>query len=462
MTVSEKLSSYAAGLRYEDLSEEVKHAAKRLLLDTLGFTIAAYPYEAGKITRSILGELGGPEEATIIGSGIKTSCLNAILVNGAMARYHDFHNMYISPNGPSAASLHIPAILAVGERERVTGKDLLTAIFLNYELTGRIVDAPTSSRHNLPAGRTGWHSSTLTPYVVPLVVGKLLGMSENQMANAMGIAGFRSGALMVIDAEGEEYNQARNIAWALASQTGYLAALLARKGFTGPLGVIDGNHGYMQDMHGNEYDVKQLIDGGETPKILLTSFKSHCACSAGVTVIDAALLLAKEHKIQPEEVEKIQIYARKRSVQHVGDPTKRFPTNQEAAGHSLYFLVSMAIIEGVVGPEQVSGLKLKDPKVRALSEKVSIDADPELDKVREGNLARVEITTKQGKKYSQSVQFQKGHYKQNPFTDQDIVDKFRVCTSRFFSEEEIDKIIDTVNNLEKIVDARELMKLLII
>lgn len=121
--------------------------------------------------------------------------------------------------------------------------------------------------------------------------------------------------------------------------------------------------------------------------------------------------------------------------------------------------MSTAIIDGVVGPDQFSIQKLADPKVHALIEKVTIDQDPELEKVR--GATRVEIWTKQGKKYSQMLQFKNGRYK-DPFTDQDIEDKFRLCTSKFLSEEEIREIVDTVYRLEKIADVRELMERLVI
>ena len=151
-----------------------------------------------------------------------------------MARYHDLHNLYLSSTGgTSAPSMDIPAILAVGEKERVKGRDLMTAIFLDFELTGRFVDC-LKARSIM---NRGFHFSLLSNFVMALVAGRLLGLNDKQMANAMGIAGSQGIALRILDAEGEQYDQTRNIAWGLASQRGYLAALLARRGFIGPLRV---------------------------------------------------------------------------------------------------------------------------------------------------------------------------------------------------------------------------------
>lgn len=125
ITIAREICKYALGLRFEDLPKEVIHEAKRAVLDTLGCAIGAYQGDASKIIRSLVKELGGPKESTVIGSGLRTSCLNATLANGVMVRYLDFSDAYQVNCGPLTSGGHpgevIPAALALGEREHSSG-----------------------------------------------------------------------------------------------------------------------------------------------------------------------------------------------------------------------------------------------------------------------------------------------------------------------------------------------------
>jgi len=142
-------------LKFDDLPKEVVHEAKRAVLDALGCGIGGYPSKASKIIQSLSKELGGPKESTIIGSGARTSCLNAILANGVMVRYLDFNDTYFITEGIHVLGGHpsdlIPAVLALGEREKSKGQDVITAIVVGYELSARFIDASVVPlRRSLP------------------------------------------------------------------------------------------------------------------------------------------------------------------------------------------------------------------------------------------------------------------------------------------------------------------------
>ncbi len=130
MSISRELAQYASRLTFDDLPEEVVHEAKRAVLDTLGCAIGGYPSEASKIIQDLIKDLGGAEESTVFGSGLKTSCLNAILANGIMVRFLDFNDTYIVPVGDELSGGHpseiIPAALALGEREHTSGRNVIT------------------------------------------------------------------------------------------------------------------------------------------------------------------------------------------------------------------------------------------------------------------------------------------------------------------------------------------------
>ena len=187
MTVARKLANHVKAFEYDHLPGEVVHQAKRILVDALGCCIGAFEADATKIVHEVIRDLDGPEESTVIGSGLKTSCLNAALVNGVMVRYLDYNDLYAVPAGKWYVGVHpsdaIPGILAVGERTNCSGKALIAAIVLSYELSARFCHSAT----NPPLSRLGWNEDSRGVYIMPLVAGKLLGLSEEQLENAVGI-----------------------------------------------------------------------------------------------------------------------------------------------------------------------------------------------------------------------------------------------------------------------------------
>ena len=132
MTVAREIAKYALELSYDALPTEVVHEAKKVVLDALGCAIGAYPSETSRVIQNIIKELGGPKESTVIGSGLRTSCLNALLANGGMVRYLDFNDGYLILVGSQTTGSHpsdmIPTILALGEREHSKGRDVINAI----------------------------------------------------------------------------------------------------------------------------------------------------------------------------------------------------------------------------------------------------------------------------------------------------------------------------------------------
>ena len=238
-------------MSFDDLPEEVVHEAKRAVLDTIGCAIGGYPSKASQIVQNLSKELGGPKESTIIGSGLRTSCLNAILSNGVMVRYLDFNDTYLIPVGNLVLGNHpsevIPTTFALGEREHINGKDVINTIVIGYELSARFNDCAVTPHAEAPTIEAkGWNTDTRGAFIMPVVAGKLLGLSEEQMEHAIGISGSHNMILGILDATGEEYNMTKNLRFPRTAYGGVMAALMAQKGFTGPARVIEGNKGFVQ------------------------------------------------------------------------------------------------------------------------------------------------------------------------------------------------------------------------
>ena len=210
-------------------------------------------------------------------------------------------------------------------------------------------------------------------------------------------------------------------------------------------------------MHG-DFNIEKLTEPEERFKILDTIYKSVAADATTHGHVTATLQLVKENDIKPEDVAEVRIKAGSRCAEHTGDPVKRYPKNKETADHSSYYLTAIAILDRRVGPDQYAPEKLNDPRVRELIDKVSLEADPSLD--RFGRAGISEIRTKQGVTYIQRVEYPKGDPR-NPMTDQELEDKFRNMAEKYMTERQIKKVIDTVYNMEKLDEMSKLVRTLV-
>jgi len=459
MGVTKELARQVKSFKFEEVPPEVVHQTKRILLDTLGCAIGGYPSEASKVIQEFVKECSAADESTIIGSGLKTSCLNAALANGAMVRYLDYNDTaFIIQQETYRTGYHpsevIPPILALGEREHLTGKDVIAAINIGYDLSLAFLEGVTGGGME----KRGWNGDTRGAYIMPLVAGKILGLSAEQMENAVGIAASCHAVLGILDTPAEEYTMAKNIRFPMMSYAGIMASMLARRGFTGPKSIIEGHDGFVESIMGGEYDAGKLLQFRGKFTIRDACIKSIIADFSSHGHLTATLSLAREYDIKPEDISEIRITTSKRCAEHTGDPVKKYPKNKETADHSSYYLTAIAIVDRQIGPEQFSPDKYNDPVVRQLIDKVVLNGDPSLDRARPAGIS--EIITKSGKRYRLRVDYPRGHAK-NPMTDQEIIEKFESMAAAYMTKERMTEVVETVFRLETLEDIGQLTRLLI-
>ncbi|MBI2907931.1 MAG: MmgE/PrpD family protein [Chloroflexi bacterium] len=473
-SIARQLSRFAVNLRFEDLPEEAVRYTKQLVLDTLGCALGGYLSEPSQIARRVIGELGGKGECTVIGSGVMTSCPNATLTNGIMVRYLDFNDSYMSIGG-SHPSDNIPSALAVAEREHVGGREAIVAVVLGYEVQGRFVD---TSRF------PGYHHATMGGFAVPVIAGKLLGLNEEEMTNAIGIGGSHNVTLAGIYGEawslyakavdevgnngaptgnpGEEsqINLIKAAAYPFAAQSGVMAALLARRGFTGPSTIIES---FLKISVG-DIDTTALTQGRERLRILDSQLKPYAAGYWTHTPVASALKLVRENNLKAEDIDLVQISGiRGATVALAGEKAYK-PTSKESADHSTPYAVAIAILEGDVGPDQYARQQWLDPRVLDLMSRIKCTFDPELDKFwaeRRARTVNVEIRTRSGNSYSCLMDYPKGDTK-NPMTQEEVEAKFRNLASKVMAEAQIRQVIRAVDGLEEVEDIGQLMELLVV
>jgi 2-methylcitrate dehydratase len=468
-SISYQFARYALGLNYEMLPQDVVHQAKRCLLDALGCAIGGYQAPGRPICEDVAKELGGPEEATVFGSGLRTSAPNATLVNCFMVRFLDYNDL----GGGGHNSDSIPAILAVSEREKAGGRDVLTSVVISYELGARVKESfkGTSTgeggwSNDLRGGLTmpaikgsvrGWKFDIRGGLSMPPALGRLMGLNEEQIANAIGGCACSNLPLQILDVRSEEFTMRKNLRFGWVAYAAIVSCMLAKRGFTGPVRIIEGEGGWRQILAQGNMDLERLVDFSGW-RILATRHKSLCCNSTTHGHVQATLALVKEQDLKPEEIASVRIKASPSEVTHTGGLVKKYPRNAESADHSAFYLNAIAIKDRAVGPDSIKPEKFTDPVVLDLIEKITVEADPSLSEDSEEGFS--EITTKDGRKFQKHIVVPHGRG-DDPLTDGELEDKFREMAARYMDEEQIQKIFDAVWNVERLDDMDKLMRLMV-
>ncbi len=462
VNVAKKLAEYSLSMKYDELPEKTIHEAKRALLDTLGVTFAAKGADAVRIIWKVLDDFHAEGGSTVIGSGKKTLPQYAAMANGCMTRYWDYNDGYGFPiaKGVVAASHPseiVPIALAAGEAEKITGKELLVDIVLGYELSGRIL----RSIEKKSLETRGWNMDTRGNFVCPMVCGRIMNLTVEQMENALGIAGSRDMILGILDTAGEVNTMAKNIRHAYTGHNAILFAKLAKEGFTGPVRALEGEKGFNQTVLQGDMNFDTLIEGIGHYIIDDAEYKPLVASRTAGGHLFSTLTNAIDNDIDPTQVEKVDIYASTRVAEHTGNPSKKYPFNKESADHSIYFLTAVALVDHTVGLSQYTQEKYNDPLIKELIGKVIVHADPDTFDMHHKAGGRSVVTMKDGTVYDTTVLEPVGDNTTNPMTDKQMEEKFYDCACRVMPREQAEKICNAVWNIDSFEDIGDFMKMLV-
>ena len=451
-TVTATMARWAARLRFEDLSQDAVYHAKRFLLDSIGCALGGYGQHDVRIALAVLDEIAGRGPATVIGTGKKIDPVSAALANALMIRCMDYNDIYWKQD-PCHPSDIFPAALACCERAGSDGKELLVGLALGHEFEMRFCEAA------FPGIRErGWHHATLTAFVSPIVAGRALHLTSEQIQHAIGISASRHCTLGAVTAG--RLTMMKNTVDPLATQAGVFAALLAEKGYTGPEHVVEGKEGLSHCL-GPDWKLNLLTEGlGSSWRITQCGMKAFPTEALTHTAISAVLDLVKENNLHPDQVEKIQIRSLARAADILSDSSKYDPRSKETADHSLPYVIAAALVDRQVTPAQFTSVKIMDPKIREQLKKVEVVADPDIEKVFPA-LQRVivNITTLDGGYLTRQLDFPKGDPR-NPLTDQEIEEKFSALAEGVLTKGAQKKLRSAIWNLETLDSVGGLMALM--
>jgi len=444
MEATRRLARFVTETTYRDLPPELTRHVKRCILDWLGAALAGTAEPASRTIVALVENLGGVEESTVIGRTSKTSCVNAALANGVSghaAELDDIHEAsVIHPAAPV-----LPAALAAAERTQASGEDLVAAVAAGYEAEIRIAKAvmPTHYRHWHPTGTCGTFGAAAA-------AGKFLGLDEESMLHALGLAATQaSGLVESFGTMGKPFNAGR------AARDGVTAALLASRGFTGPTSILNPPKGYINATSAQP-DPNMIVDGlGEKYEAMNTIFKRHACCGHTHGAIDAVIDLVRDHGIDPRDIAEIRVGTYPIAVEVVGGDYD--PGTVDEAKFSLpYCLAAAATLESA-GLDAFTPERIRDPAIRGLMARVTVHTDEEYADARLGS-AKVTIRM-EAESLARRVDAPKG-YPENPLTKEELHAKFRELSAPMLPQERIRELEKTVDSLEKLGNVQELTALL--
>ncbi len=450
--ISRKISEFIVNARFEDIPPAALMRVKNSFLDTLGIALGGMVEAAPKILLDYVREQGGSPSATVLASNIRTNAPNAALVNGTAADIVGWSDIsVIQMNHPSVTIC--PAVWAVGEQVRASGRDALLAHIIGVEVADKL-GAGIKPGFQLK----GWHPlAVLNTFGAAAAAGKLLGLDTTRMGHALGIAGAEaSGMRVAMGSMSKAYGAGRS------ARDGIICALLSTKGYTGPLDVIEGRDGFLQTFGDGASGAGILENLGNpfefvSPGITLKKFP---ACTRSHNGIQGTLDLCKKHNIKPEDVESVECLVTPAVVDYLKFSS---PVSKFQAKYSMEFCVATAIRDGRVVIPSFTDEKVADPELLALMKKVRMSVWDEYAKfgynpphAPYGCLVR--IILKNGQLVSQQVD--QGPWEpQTPPSWNDLVEKFRANAEMVLPGHIVDQTVDMVYQLERLDDISELMTL---
>lgn len=454
-TMNQQLSRFSAGLKYDDIPKEVLEHLKNVMLDCYGVGLFGSTTPWMKIYRDVLEKTTDREEASVWGTNHKTSCNVAMMLNGAAINSFELDDTHTD------GIIHVSTgvlgcVTSFAEMYgKISGKEFLTAATLAYEISCRIA-APIG----MELAHQGFNNTaSCCCFGSTAAVGHMLGLNTNQMMNAMGIAGNWAGGLQAV----QFASMAKRIVPSKTSEGAILGALLAKEGFTGIEDVFENEFGGFYHCFTDHIKDKERTCGdlGSRWELMGIGLKFYSTCRSKHSTIDALRQFRQEHpEITPDKIKKITVYTT--SITHKYSVDADAISSVVAAQLSHPYVCSVTLLEGNAFVDQFTEAKIKDPQILELANKVEVVTDPEIENLPRPlrYTVKIDIETNDGKLFKLNQTYPKGHPK-NPFTEEELIWKFRTLSGKVFDEEKrIESIIKGVRNLEDYEDVSDFFKLL--
>jgi len=456
------LGGFIVKTTFKDLPDDVVQKTKQLILDTTGAALGGYLTDLGTICLKVVRGLGGKPESTLIGSGEKTSCVNAGFVNAKMANALDCDDVFY--NYSHFASPTIAAALAVGERVKASGKDILTAVALGYDVTARVGLSCIQPR---PTLSFAWHI-----FGSIVASAKLLDLDVERVLNALGI-GCANAPVTCKNKSWPETMVKYGDMGAMAYQ-GILSSLLAQEGHTGSTNILEGDYGFWRYMGAEKCDYDILLkELGEKWYVMDSAIKPYPACRWISAPLDLFTKIVEDNDLKPKDVERVVVRVHRRAMEK-GSIYQ--PKDWCSAQVSIPYNMALVAFKIPPSSEWQAPELYKSQEILNFHRKVEVKEDPDVERILalpeqpsygfKRTSASVEVIAK-GRTFKARAEYAKGDpwLPTTKMTDDELKNKFRSFASRVAEaslgwRKQLEEVIEKTYNLEKIDDITKLMELL--
>ena len=434
--VTRRLAAYVVNAKADDVPPPVRAEACRTLLNWAGCAVGGSRQETVDVAVRALAPFSGPAQASLLGRRERMDVPHAALINGISSHVLDYDDTHlktvIHPAGPVAS-----ALLAIAELRPVSGRDFIHALVLGTEVECRIGNAVYPEHYE-----RGWHiTGTTGVFGAAAATGRLLGLSEQQMRWAFGLAAVQPvGLREMFGTMTKSFHPGR------ASQNGLTAALLAKENFTSSEMGLEARDGWTHVLS-TKCDYSQITDGlGEHYEILSNTYKPFPCGVVLHPIVDACLQLRAAHALMPDAIARIDLTVNPLVLELTG---RRRPQTGLESKFSVYFAAAVAIAAGAAGLKQFSDDWVRQPAVVALQERVTATVDRSVGEAQ----ARAVITLTRGQRFEIFVEHAVGSL-ERPMTDADLDAKVGDLCDGVLTAAQARRLTEVCRNIEREASAR--------
>ena len=444
-----ELARFAAETRAGDLPARVIDRVKLSFLDGLGVCLHGSMLPWTRKIFEVVREEGGNGVASLWGTGQRTSLTNAVLVNstaGHAFEMDDIHKeLIIHPN-----SLAVPVALGLAEADRsLSGSDIITALVLGYEVGLRIGNAATMSLF-----MNGFHpQGTSGAFVGAATAGRLLRLDAPQMQHALGIAGSLGSGLMAA----QEGAMVKRLHAGRAGQSGMLAALLAKRGFTGIPDIVEAGYGGFLSSFSRTPNMERLLTGlGTDWEAGKVGFKMYPNVTSIHAALDALRSVLLDEGLSAAQIRQINVGCSHMTFVHTAWDYR--PAGITAAQMNMYYGLGVMTLRGDVSAEDYSEEAIADPKVLALMPRIKISVDPEIECKGPAfrHAARITVQRTDGRTFAREILHRRGS-PENPVNAEGVERKFDANVSRLLRSGAVDRLKYLAARLDALTDVKEII-----
>lgn len=446
------LARFSATLQFGDIPAEVIDHIKLSILDSIGVCLHGVTLPWTRHVQDMVEAEGARAEASIFGSGKKTSAANAVLVNstaGHAFELDDIHKESIIHPG----SLALPVALALAEAQgSCSGQALITAIVAGYEVGARVGNAAT-----VRLLLNGFHpQGTSGAFVAAATAARMLDLDPDQTLHCLGIVGSQAGGLMAA----QEGAMVKRLHSGRAAQSGIYSAQLARRGFTGVEDVLEAAYGGYLVTHSDNPAPEKLTAGlGTMWEVSNVGFKPYAAVTSIHTALDALLQIMRDNGLSADDIAAVDVAISEATYVHCAWEYKA--QGLTAAQMNLYFGLAMIAIDGNAFVEQYREDRLQDPAVLDFIGRITARIDPEIEAMGAAfrHAARVSVRTQDGRTLDAEILNRRGSA-ENPLSADDVERKFRDVVRSCLPAAQIDDLIGMVQGLERQPTVDDLVRIM--